>query len=348
VQVPEFDVSNLLPELALRVRKTSKNTVISTKVVIDAKGVLGAGGIGKKWQAGGIDSDTRVQCSEAAPGSCISLPGVKCTTLWLQSSDCSVLNEKHVAVTAHQPDAWTAEMALFDVTVQTPVVPEGVYRFALHFPINNPNATDDPRWQFATIESSFRIDAIADPSRSDVSLRNPTASSSAPLSGSINHQEALRIDILARDVDGHVINRTNSRVGERQLMEQLLVTVAFVGQDGGYAAANTTQVAQHDPVSGMYFVVVSIKTPGEHAVFVTDVQTGNWTRSSSTFHVVCASGFAEMDRECKEEVNDVQKVVGGTIGTVFLVVAVLALFLLYKNRAHPLRFALRSSNTSSS
>jgi hypothetical protein len=218
-------------------------------------------------------------------------------------------------------------------------VPEGVYLFALHFPINNPNAADVPRWQFATIKASVRIDAITDPSRSVVSLRNPTASGSAPLNGSINHLEALRIDILARDVDGHVINRTNSRAGERQLMEQLMVTVALVGLVGGYASANTTQVAQLDAITGLYFVVVSIKTPGEHAVFVTDVQTGQWARSS-TFYVVCASGFAEMDRECKEEANNVQKVVGGTIGAVFLVVAVLALFLLYKNRQHALRFAL--------
>ena len=41
-----------------------------------------------------------------------------------------------------------------------------------------------------------------------------------------------------------------------------------------------------------------------------------------------------------EAANDVEKIVGGTIGAVLLVVLVLALGLLYKNRTHALRFAL--------
>ena len=49
VQVPEFDVSNLLPELALSVRKASKDSVIFTNVAIVAKHVLDKGGIGRKW-----------------------------------------------------------------------------------------------------------------------------------------------------------------------------------------------------------------------------------------------------------------------------------------------------------
>jgi hypothetical protein len=52
------------------------------------------------------------------------------------------------------------------------------------------------------------------------------------------------------------------------------------------------------------------------------------------------AGFTETDQNCVEAATDVERIVVGTIGVVFLVVLVLALGLLYKNRAHALRFAL--------
>jgi hypothetical protein len=138
----------------------------------------------------------------------------------------------------------------------------------------------------------------------------------------VNHLDALRITILGRDVDGNAITRAG---------EQIVVII------GG--TSNTTEVAQYDAAAGQYFVLVRITTPGDHAVFVLEVQTRKAARRGA-FHVVCVAGFTETDQNCVEAATDVERIVVGTIGVVFLIVLVLALGLLYKNRAHALRFAL--------
>ena len=326
-QVPTFNVSSLLPQLALEARKASKNTADTKSVAIVAQGVLGAGGINKAWQANGIDSETRVECTNAAPAPCTT---GNCTTLWFSSHDCSVLNATHVTIVGERP--FSAELARFDVTVVAPPLREGEYPFALHFPVNRYASNSADQWRFATIIGSFVVVAIADPALSEVQLRNPTTSDSVSLERKvghfkIGHLDSLRIEIRARDVDGHVINRTG---------EQLLVIVVPVGTNG---ASNTTQVAQYDATTGRYLVLVSIKTAGEHAVLVEEVHTRKSARTA-TFTVACAAGFAETDRQCLEEASKLQKIVGGTIGAVFLLVGVLGVGLLYKNRARALQFAL--------
>ena len=245
-----FDVYSLLPQLTLEARKTSKNTVDTKSVAIVAQGVLGPGGINKAWQANGIDSETHVECTNAAPAPCTT---GNCTTLWFSSHDCSVLNATHVSIVGERP--FSAELAWFNVIIVAPALRERVYPFALHFPVNSSSNSAD-QWRFATITGSLVVVAIADPALSEVQLRNPTAPASVPLEGSasrleISHLESLRIEIRAHDVDEHLINRTG---------EQLLVIVMPVG---AHRASNTTQAARYDATTGWYLVLVSIKTPGE-------------------------------------------------------------------------------------
>jgi hypothetical protein len=329
-QVPTFVVYSLLPQLTLEARKTSKNTVDTKSVAIVAQGVLGPGGINKAWQANGIDSETHVECTNAAPAPCTT---GNCTTLWFSSHDCSVLNATHVSIVGERP--FSAELAMFNVTVVAPALRErayrGAYPFALHFPVNS-SSNSANQWRFATITGSLVVVAIADPALSDVQIRNPTAPASVPLEGSasrleISHLDSLHIEICARDVDGHVINRTG---------EQLLVIVMPVGANG---VSNTTQAARYDATTWWYLVLVSITTPGEHEVLLEEVQTGKSARKA-TLTVVCAAGFVETGQQCLEEASKVQKIVGGTIGAVFLLVGVLGVGLLYKNRARALQFAL--------
>jgi hypothetical protein len=211
---------------------------------------------------------------------------------------------------------------MLNVTGATRGLGERGYGFRLHVP-----AFNGTMWRWVSILGTFDVRAVADAGLSEVRLRNPTAPASVSFDGRVNHLDSLRISILARDVDGHAINRTG---------EQLAVTLVPVSSYGG---SNATEIAQHDGATGQYFVLFRITAPGDHAVFVKEAHTGLSARRA-TFRVVCAIGFVETDRQCLEEVSKVQIIVGGTIGAVFLVVAVLAVFLLYQNREHALRFAL--------
>jgi hypothetical protein len=302
-------------QVALSALKTSKEAAVSTSLAVVAFDVLGPGGIGDAWLVGGLATSVTMGCASTAPSNC---EGSSCSTVWLQPEigGCDVLNASHihVAVATLSP-----ALAVLNVTGATRGLRAREYRFQLHMPAFNGSA-----WRWASIRGTFDVNAVADPERSDVKLSVQTASTSVPLKGAatVNHLDSMRIAILARDVDGNAINRAG---------EQIVVTI------GG--TSNTTEVAQYDAAAGQYFVLVRITTPGDHAVLVLEVETGKEVRKG-TFHVVCVAGFTETDQTCVEAASAVEKIVGGTIGAVFLVVLVLALGLLYKNRSHALRFAL--------
>jgi hypothetical protein len=314
-QVARFEPSQMSRQVALYAPKTSKETAVSTSLAVVAFEVLGPGGIGDAWLAGGLDTAVTMGCASTAPRTC---ERSTCSTVWLQPEidGCDILNASHIqaAVATLSP-----ALAVLNVTGATRDLREREYRFQLHMPAFNGSA-----WHWVSIRGTFDVKAVADPERSDVQLSIQTAFASTPFNGAatLNHLDSLRITILARDVDGNAINRAG---------EQIVVTI------GG--TSNTSEVAQYDAAVGQYVVLVRCTTPGDHAIFLFEVQTSK-AASRGTFHVVCVAGFTETDQTCVQAANDAEKIVGGTIGAVFLVVLVLALGLLYKNRANALRFAL--------
>ena len=318
LQAARFEPYQMSPQITLAASKTSKEASVSASLAVVAYDVLGPGGIGDAWLEGGLNASMDMQCTNAAPSSC---EGSTCSTVWLQptSDDFSVFSTAHIRVAVAK---LSPTLAMLNVTGATRGLGEGGYGFRLHVP-----AFNGSMWRWVSILGTFDVRAVADAGLSEVRLRNPTAPASVSFDGRVNHLDSLRVNILARDADGHAIDRTG---------EQLAVTVVPLSS---YGDPNTTEIAQHDGATGQYFVLFRITAPGDHAVFVKEAHTGLSARRA-TFRIVCAMGFVETDRQCLEEASKVQIIVGGTIGAVFLAVAVLAMVLLYRNREHARRFAL--------
>ncbi len=158
------------------------------------------------------------------------------------------------------------------------------------------------------------------------------AASDDTVFGVVNHQDDLKVEVEAFDVDGNAINR----VGEQ-------ISIVIKDSEGN----NRTVPLQFNGIKRTYdatFPPLSreagrLGRPGVHDVYLATLTTAGLVHRMH-FSVVCVAGFTETDQNCVEAANDVQKIVGGTIGAVLLVVLVLALGLLYKNRSHALRFAL--------
>jgi hypothetical protein len=187
--------------------------------------------------------------------------------------------------------------------------------FSMHVPVWNGSG-----WMFVSIRARLDVQAVADAQLSEVSLGSVHGAETWA-----NHLEAVEIAVVARDVDGAPIHRTGERIVVRIVSTDRMV--------------NQTEIAQFDATRAVYFVEVTIGQPGEHAVFI-ETEAGEPVRKARIW-VACVNGYAEVRGECVEvETGEVQAVVGGTIGAVFLIVVVLGLGLLHKNRAHALRFAL--------
>jgi hypothetical protein len=75
MQVPSFELYEMRPQLALQLRKTSKEATTSSTLGVLALNVLGQGGIGDGWQTGGLNASMELECSDGG-----------CATVWMQSS----------------------------------------------------------------------------------------------------------------------------------------------------------------------------------------------------------------------------------------------------------------------
>jgi hypothetical protein len=295
-------------QLALRVRKLSKDAAASSTLSVLALNVLGPGGIGDGWQTGGLNASTRLECAADAPSAC-STGG--CATLWLQSDECDALRVARVGMTGK---SLTAAVAQLQISVTARSLPEGLHRFSMYAPVWNGSG-----WMFASIDARLDVQAVADAELSEVRLGG--ASSADIL---VNHQEKMEIVILARDVDGAPINRTGERIDVR-----------IVSAD---RTASQTEVAQFDATRAMYFVIVTIAKPGEHAVLIETDAEDSRSAAKARIRVVCAKGYWQGAGACTDETSMTQMILGGTIGGVFVVVGASGGWLLHKNRAHALRF----------
>jgi hypothetical protein len=138
----------------------------------------------------------------------------------------------------------------------------------------------------------------------------------------VNHKEQTEIVVCARDVDGASIKRTG---------ENIIVRIVSADR-----RANRTEVARFDADRSVYFVTVTIAQPGEHTVLI-ETEDGR-SAAKARIRVACAKGYGQDAGACTEEASKTQMILGGTIGGVFVVVGASGGWLLYKNRAHALRF----------
>jgi hypothetical protein len=320
-QVARFEPYQMSTQVALYALKTSKEAAVMTSLGVVAFDVLGPGGIGDAWLIGGLDTSVTMGCASTAPSNC---EGSSCSTVWLQPEidGCSVLNTSHihVAVATLSP-----ALAVLKVTGATRGLREREHRFRLHMPAFNGSA-----WRWASIRGTFDVKAVADAALSTIRLL--LAASDDTVFGVVNHQDDLKVEVEAFDVDGNAINR----VGEQ-------ISIVIKDSEGNnrtvplqFNSIKRTYVATFPPLSRE---AGRLGRPGVHDVYLATPTTAGLVHRMY-FSVVCVAGFTETDQTCVEAANDVQKIVGGTIGAVLLVVLVFALGLLYKNRSHALRFAL--------
>ena len=334
-QVPRFEVYETKPMLSLTARKTSSTAVVSSSLGVLGFNVLGPGGIGSEWQTNGLAAPAiELQCSPDPPPRRLGDP---CAVIWLQSPDCSALGTSHINVSVGK---LTPAVATLDVSGAPRSLHEGRHNFSMHVPVWN--GTD---WRYLSIAGAFDVISVAYASSSQLVLQESRV---------IRHLETMRVEISARDVDGFLIDRSGERI-----------TVVVQSPDGSRLPVPTQfeEATDLQPGAGEYVAVVDAvrhSMPGEYKVFacaeaeVLSSGSGKWSDPSRTamcptgsasgnyesYTVVCASGYVQTGGECSAEADKVQAVVGGTIGVVFLIVVVLALGLLYKNRAHALRFVL--------
>jgi hypothetical protein len=151
---PAFQTYQMQPQVALHVRKISKETVARTALGVLALNVLGPGGIGDGWQTGGLrdlNASTRFKCAADAPSE-YSAGG--CATLWLQSDECAVLDVADIRMTGK---SLTAAVAQLQISATARSLSERLYNFIMHVPVWNGSS-----WMFLSIEASLKVEAVAD------------------------------------------------------------------------------------------------------------------------------------------------------------------------------------------
>jgi hypothetical protein len=291
--VASFELYEMLPQLALQVRKTSKHATTSSTLGVLAVNVLGQGGIGDGWQTGGLNATTRLECTADAPSAC-SDGG--CATVWMQSGECAVFNATHVGLIGKK---LLPAVAQLNISVAARSLVERLYSFLLYVPVWNGSG-----WRFASIAARLDVRAVADAQQSEVRVRS-ASDSSRPGSAAVvvNHLEKVAVEIVARDVDGALINRTGETI-----------TVRVVRSD---RTANVTELAQFDVGRGVYFVSAAIGTPGEYVVLLdTDAHTP--AASKASVRVVCADGYTELQHACSQTDATRDIILGSIFGALVL------------------------------
>ena len=247
-----------------------------SELAVIAFNVNGQGGIGDKWQTGGLNSSIDVQCTITRPNQC---QGPDCSTLWLESPECENaghFSERNIQITVSEI---SPAVVVLEVVVQPSGVPEHEYQFVLHLPVLYGGA-----WRFETIPVTFSVSAVASPLLSVVTVCQELSSGdSSCLQTSdgreaerlvVDHQQSLSAGIAVRDIDGYPIEREG---------EQITVTVQHV--DG------TTQadfLASFNSASGLY--ETAVKNPRRLQCFDRAILTSNKKNPQVRKFVNCPIG----------------------------------------------------------
>jgi hypothetical protein len=293
MQVPSFELYEMRPQLALQLRKTSSDATTSSTLGVLALNALGRGGIGDGWQTGGLNASTELECMADAPSAC-SYGG--CAKVWMQSRECAVFNATHAGLIGKKLQPAVAQL---NIAVAARSLLERRYSFVLHVPVWSGSG-----WQFASIDARLDVRAVADAQQSEVpvgSASDPSRPGSA--AAVVNHLEKVVVEIVARDVDGALINRTGETITVRVVRSA--------------RTANVTELAQFDAARGVYFVSAAIGTPGEYVVLLeTDAHTP--AASKASVRVICADGYTELQHACSQTDATTNMILGCIFGALLL------------------------------
>jgi hypothetical protein len=278
-------------KVLLKATKTrDANMAALASLGVLAFNVLGRGGIGGAWQTEGLNSSTTFVCSTVVPTSC---PIGACRTVWLQSQDCAVLNTSHILMTGKELQT---SMAQIHIVAKPRSLREQQYDFVIHIPVSNGS-----NWHHIPIHGELSVRASADPTLSDVRLQN-----TVPIG------DELRVEIVARDIDGFIINRS----GE-------MISVTVQGPDG----MNHTELVTFDAPTGLYSAALRTRITGPHTLFI---ETSGFEAAfrRAAYTVVCARGFMGC-----EPADGAQLIVASIIAAGIVAVLLLFALLLWKKRS---------------
>ncbi len=189
---------------------------------------------------------------------------------------------------------------------------EATYSFSLHVPLWNGSG-----WQFKAIEGAVDVRAVADAKHSSILVNRTT----------IAHLDELPVEIIARDVDGNLIERDG---------EQLTLTVGRVGR---LESQRLHVLATFDTKTKRYkatlrgFIDTGDEYPmGEYSVGLFG-SNSSMADNRTRFSVSCDSAYREIDRQCtvEEPAKGSYPVVYAIVGGLLLVA--LALTMLTLRRA---------------
>jgi hypothetical protein len=301
-------------KITLIAPKASKEAAVSTSLAVVAFDVLGPGGIGDAWLVGGLDASITMGCASTAPSNCEES---SCSTVWLQPEihGCDVLNASHihVAVATLSPT-----LAVLNVTGATRGLREREYSFRLHMPAFNGSA-----WRWVSIRSVVDVRAVADAALSTIRLR--LAASNDTVSGAVNHEDDLKVEVEAFDVDGNRIIRAGEQISiviKDSESNNRTVPLQFNG-------TKRTYVATFPPLSRE---TGRLGRPGVHDVYLATLTTAGLVHKMQ-FTVACADGseYVDSKRECLQDESNRYVILGGAVGAI---VFAALLFLLYTMLKH--------------
>jgi hypothetical protein len=299
-------------QITLVALKTSKEAAISTSLAVVAFDVLGPGGIGDAWLVGGLDASLSVGCASTAPSNC---EGSTCPTVWLQPEidGCEVLSTSHIHVAVAK---LSPALAALNVTGATRGLREREYRFQLHLPAFNGSA-----WRWVPIRGTLDVRAVADAALSRIRLR--LAASDDNVSGAVNHQDDLMVEVEAFDVDGNRVSRTGEQISiviKDSAGDNRTVPLQFNG---------STYIAAFPPLSRE---AGRLGRPGVHYMYLKTLTTAGLVYRMP-FVVSCADGskYDGSKRKCLQVESNRYVILGGAVGAI---VFAALLFLLYTMLKH--------------
>ena len=315
LQVARFEPYQMNSQIGLYAPKTSTEAAVSASLAVVAFDVLGPGGIGNAWLAGGLDTSITTGCTSNAPGNCAGSP---CSTVWLQpeSLGCSILNASHihVAVVSLSPS-----LAVLNVTGATRGLCEREYRFQLHVPAFNGSA-----WRWVSIRGTFDVRAVADAALSTIRLL--LAASDDTVFGVVNHQDDIEVEVEAFDVDGNRVTRAGEQISiviRDSAGNNRTVPLQFNG-------TKRTYVAAFPPLSRE---AGRLGRPGVNDVYLSTLTSAGlvWRMQ---YIVACAEGSAYDDSrsECLQVESNRYVILGGAVGVIVFAALCFLMYTMYKHK----------------
>ena len=154
VQIPSFEVRQVSSSLNLtitRAKGNPRNSTKSAEILVIANNATAEGGIQDGWLTNGLARVDMLVVRCGKPAVCNLRDN--CTTIWIDSNNCSTFNESHLSV---EVVSLADGLAQLSVEAHALSLLDGTYHFTIYLPIPNNISMST----VATISGALTIDGI--------------------------------------------------------------------------------------------------------------------------------------------------------------------------------------------